>query len=285
MDRVPVAVVVLAKNEALNIGACLRSVVGWAAEVFVVDSGSTDGTDVLASALGATVVAHPFEGHVRQWQWALGALPLESRWVLALDADQRVTPELAAAIAEAIASGRDDVAGWFVNRRQIFRGRWIRYGGYYPKYLLKLFRRDAVWLDTGDLVDHHFRVRGRTARLRGDLVEDNGNDARIADWISRHSRYAYLQACEEVAGADAANGTGLSGPDARTWRQKQLWRRLPRYVRPAAYFAYRYVVRLGFLDGKQGFVFHALQGFWYRLLVDIHIDEIRAAGARAGERR
>jgi glycosyltransferase involved in cell wall biosynthesis len=279
---IPVSVIVLTMNEARNLSECLRSVL-WAGEIVVVDSGSTDGTDAIARAAGAAFVTHPFESHTRQWQWALGSVPLAYPWVLAIDADQRVSVELAASMAKALSSSTDSgPSGYFVNRRQIFRGRWIRHGGYYPKYLLKLFRRDAVALDASELVDHHFQVAGRTARLDGDLVEDNRNEAQIADWIAKHNHYARLQAREEIARAGVARrALPRSGPDARTARMKSIWARLPRYVRPSAYFFYRYVLRLGFLDGRQGFVFHALQGFWYRLLVDINIDEILSAEAPA----
>ena len=277
--RTRVSIVILTKNEERNLTACLQQVAEWAAEIFVVDSGSTDRTVEIAQEFGATVVTHPFESHVQQWRWALATLPLTCDWVLGLDADQRVTPELARAIGAALVrADAANVSGYFVNRRQIFRGRWIRHGGYYPKYLLKLFRTDAVWFDDGDLVDHHFRVRGATERLEGDLIEDNRNEACIAEWIEKHNRYARLQAREELARmrSSADPSAGLTGPDARTARRKRLWWRLPLYVRPSAYFFYRYVLRLGFLDGKQGFVFHVLQAFWYRLLVDINLDELSA---------
>jgi glycosyltransferase involved in cell wall biosynthesis len=135
--RAPVSVVVLTKNEERNLGPCLESVRDWAEALFVVDSGSADGTVALAESLGARVSVHPFDGHTRQWRWALSTLPIETPWVLGLDADQRVTPELAESIVAAIAGAdAESLAGAFVNRRQIFRGRWIRHGGYYPKYLL-----------------------------------------------------------------------------------------------------------------------------------------------------
>ncbi|HVT47813.1 MAG TPA: glycosyltransferase family 2 protein [Vicinamibacterales bacterium] len=270
-----VSVVVLTFNEAENIAACLDSVRAWAAQVFVVDSGSTDDTVALAEARGAVVVTHPFETHAAQWQWALSALALNTPWVLALDADQRVTPALADSLARALEAPGDRV-GFFLNRRQIFRGRWIKHGGYYPKYLLKLFRRDAVAVDPADRVDHHFRVTGPTAQLAGDLVEDNRNEARISEWIAKHNRYARLQALEEIERAgETGEGRWSGNPDERTARLKGVWRRLPPYLRPAAYFFYRYIVRLGFLDGKEGFVFHFLQAWWYRLLVDINLDELK----------
>jgi glycosyltransferase involved in cell wall biosynthesis len=280
----PVTVVVLTWNEERNLGACLASVTPFAQDVFCVDSGSTDRTVEIARGHGATVVSHPFETHARQWAWALEHLSVGTDWVLGLDADQQVTPELAAELADVLSpQSNQGTRGYFIKRRQIFRGRWIRHGGYYPKYLLKLFRRDAVRVDPGDLVDHHFGVAGPTARLRSDLIEDNRNEADIEAWIAKHNRYAVLQARQEVADAHAARvglGSLWGSPDDRTRWLKQAWRALPLYVRPTGYVFYRYVLRLGFLDGKEGFLFHVLQAFWYRLLVDVNIDELRAQGTK-----
>jgi glycosyltransferase involved in cell wall biosynthesis len=279
------AVVVLAKDEQVNLPACLSSVAGLWRQLFVVDSGSTDATVDLARAAGATVATHAFESHARQWQWALEALPIESRWVLALDADQRVTPELATSLRLAVAAPGPAV-GFYVNRRQVFRGRWIRHGGYYPMPLLKMFQRDAVSLDPDERVDHHFAVAGPVGRLAGDLIEDNGNEARIADWIAKHNRYARLQAEEELARLATGSEPGrLAGHrDERMRWVKARWRRLPLYVRPFLYFGYRYLIRLGFLDGREGLVFHFMQGLWYRLLVDINRDELARENDQPGGR-
>jgi glycosyltransferase involved in cell wall biosynthesis len=283
---VPVSVVVLTFNEGRNLTACLESVAGWATEIFVVDSGSTDRTVEIAGRFGAQVVAHSFDTHARQWAWALGALPIRTPWVLGLDADQRVTAELRREVTAALA-GASQPDGYFVRRRQIFRGRWIRHGGYYPKYLLKLFRVGRVSIDERELVDHHFHVDGPVRRLHADIIEDNQNEAAIAEWTAKHNRYAVLQARQElnavVAGAPAGVAAMVRSPDERTRGLKRIWARLPLFVRPCAYVLYRYVFRLGFLDGKEGFEFHVLQAFWYRLLVDINIDEQRAARLDAGE--
>jgi len=143
----PITAVVLTFNEEKNLRPCLESMAGWVTDLYIVDSGSTDATLAIADELGAKVVSHKFETHTRQWRWALATLPLRTEWVLALDADQRLTPELADAIASAFGEGGSsgETDGFFLNRRQVFRGRWIKYGGYYPKYLLKLFRRTATW--------------------------------------------------------------------------------------------------------------------------------------------
>lgn len=285
----PLAVVILTYNEEQNLPHCLASIAGWVYETFVVDSGSTDHTVEIAERYAASVVTHPFESHARQWQWALQNLPIRSPWILGLDADQRVTPELRHELQQLLddeAMVHDGPAGYFVKRRNIFRGQWIKYGGYYPKYLLKLFRRHDVWVDEADLVDHHFRVHGDVAMLQHDLEEYNRNEADISVWIKKHCRYAALQAQEEMSRVQHNVQIGVKqafygSPDDRVMWLKLIWGRLPLYVRPILYFFYRYICRLGFLDGKVGFIFHFLQAFWYRLLVDIQVDELRRQQARA----
>lgn len=274
---VPVAVIVLTLDEAANLERCLASVQGWVAQLFVVDSGSTDESPEIARHYGAEVVTHPFTSHADQWSWAFRELPLEAPWLLCLDADQSVSSDLRQSLRDALAGPpAKEPSGYYLPRRQVFRGRWIRHGGYYPKYLLKLGRRERMGVAEGDRVDHHFTVAGETRTLDGDLIEDNRNEVRIADWVDKHNRYAQLQAREELERL-AAGGRGgrlLGNPDERTAWLKARWLRLPLYVRPFMYFAYRYVFRLGFLDGKQGLVFHFMQGLWYRLLVDINRDEL-----------
>src|SRR5262249_40514856 len=146
-------------------------------------------------------------------------------------------------------------AGAYLCRRQVFRGRWIRHGGDYPKYMLKLFCRNAVSVDDG-LVDHHFMVVGPTEVLDGGFVEGDRNEEEIATWIARHNRYAVLQAREEESSDRACSvheAKPFGSPDERTRWQKRVWARLPLHIRAFGYFFYRYVLRLGFLDGKEGF--------------------------------
>lgn len=280
----PVTVIVLTFNEERNLAACLESVAGWASGVFVVDSGSTDGTAGIVARFGFELVTHSFETHARQWEWALRSLPIRTEWVLGIDADQRLTSELRDEMTAALARPDDGVNGFSVRRRQIFRGRWIRHGGYYPKHLLKLFRRSHVRLDPGEFVDHHFYVDGTVGKLAADLVEDNKNEADIFVWTAKHNRYATLQARQELEARTSRERVPVSAffesPDARIRWLKQAWSALPLFVRPCLYVVYRYLFRLGFLDGKEGFIFHVLQAFWYRLLVDINIDELRRAEAR-----
>ncbi len=280
VTRLCVSVIVLTYNEEANLKDCLASVAGLATKIFIVDSGSTDRTIEIAERYGAEVFYHGFESHARQWAWAIENVPLTTEWVLALDADQRLTPELVEEISAFNTTSLERVDGLYVNRRQIFRNRWIHHGGYYPKYLLKMFRRGSVRTDASELVDHHFYVAGRTAKFHNDLIEANRKEDNISFWIEKHNRYARLLAAEEFNRHWRAEAAPLKldwfgTPDQRTLALKRLWFHLPIYVRPFLYFFYRYFLQLGFLDGKQGTIFHFLQAFWFRLLVDINLDDMR----------
>jgi glycosyltransferase involved in cell wall biosynthesis len=281
-------VVVLTHNEEVNLRACLESVRGVGDKLVVVDSGSTDRTLAIAREFGAQILTHEFVQHAKQWEWALSQLDRQIDWVLGLDADQRLSPQLHDEIVTAFATHDRRLLthdGFYLNRRQIFRGQWIHHGGYYPKYLLKLFRVAAVRLDDRDLMDHHFYVPGKVGQLRHDLIEDNRKEADIAFWVSKHIGYADLHAREELSRrchghAWLIEPSLFGSHDQRVVWCKQLWYRMPLYARPFLYFVYRYIFLGGVLDGKQGFIFHFLQSFWYRLLVDIRIDELKNSQAQ-----
>jgi len=280
---VPISVVILTYNEELNIEESLKSVAGWAGEIFIVDSGSEDETVDIAARYGVNINKHNFETHSKQWSWALKNLPINNEWILGLDADQRLTSEIREEIGDLFETKRDVLSntdGFYINRRQVFRGKWIKHGGYYPKYLLKLFKKNSVVIDENDLVDHHFYVNGNTAKFKNDLIEQNHKEDNIYFWTEKHNRYARLLASDELNRRDdkldkETRSLLFGNPDERTLWTKGIWGKLPLYVRPFIYFIYRYFFRLGFLDGKNGFVFHFLQAFWFRLLVDINIEEMR----------
>ena len=275
------AVVVLTWNEEENLARSLESLSPLGCPVFIVDSGSTDTTLEVAGRYRARCFHHAFQTHNEQWSWALANLPLESEWLLCLDADQSLTPELAAELKRTFEGAiAREIDGFYVTRRQIFRGRWIRHGGYYPKRLLKIFRREKVLFDRTDLVDHHFYVPGRTLILHHDIVEDNRKEDDIIFWIQKHTRYATLLATEESqrGGAHAApiRPALLGNPDQRGLALRAWWRRLPLFVRPTLYFIYRYFGLGGWMDGKQGFLFHFLHAYWFRVVVDAKLDEMAA---------
>jgi len=271
------SVVVLTLNEELNLPDCLRSLQGLDCEIFLVDSGSTDSTVAMAHAAGASVFAHPFETYGKQRNWALENLPFRGEWVLNLDADERLTPELAKEIAALMRAAVADINGYMLRRRTVFRGRWIRHGGHYPNYQLRLFRRGRGVCEDR-LYDQHFVVEGRVESVRYDYIDLAAGD--LSTWSQRHFRWAAAEAAEQTRSkdrdGDQIRASLFQGPIARRrWLREKLYGPVPLFIRPAAYFFYRYFLRLGFLDGEQGFVFHCLQGFWYRFIVDAMLWEMR----------
>jgi glycosyltransferase involved in cell wall biosynthesis len=274
--KAPVAAIVLTYNEERNLPACLASLSGWVDQLFVVDSGSTDRTVEIARQVGARVVQHAFEHYGAQRNWAIAHLPITAPWTLHVDADERVTPELRQSVTAALARDDGDVSGFLVSRRTMFMGRWMRHGGHYPAWHLRLMRTGAGRCEDR-LYDQHFYVAGPVQKLQGDLIDTWTPD--VATFTARHLRWAALEAAEHEAPASASGrirgrlDTGNAIERRRWWRD--WYARLPLFVRPTAYFVYRYVVRLGFLDGRAGLVFHVLQGFWFRFLVDALILEQR----------
>lgn len=286
-----ISVIILTYNEAMHLPRLLSSLEGLEAELFVVDSGSTDGTPDIARAAGATVVYHRFENHPRQWHFALTALPLRTEWVLCLDADQWLSPELQARLRAFRPEGYAGVNGIYVNRKNYFKGRWIRHGGYFPKYLLKFFRRASGHSDLNENMDHRFIVPGRTVIWKdGYLLEENLKENEIGFWIEKHNRYSDLVAREEVERRQRLRRQAVrprlwGSPDERTAFFKRIWWGLPLYWRPVLYFIYRFVFQLGFLDGRQGRLFHFMHAFWFRLVVDEKIRERSSSSLRSSSLR
>lgn len=279
--RAPVAAVVLTHNEERNLPDCLASLVEWVDQLFVVDSGSTDRTVAIARDALAVVVEHPFEHYGAQRNWAIDHLPITAPWTFHVDADERVSPELRRAIVSALATDTGSVAGFLVSRRTMFMGRWIRHGGHYPAWHLRLMRTGAGRCEDR-LYDQHFYVAGAVQKLQGDLIDTLTPD--IATFTARHTRWAALEAAEYESPEHAAGRIRgrLDSPNAieqRRWL-RDWYARLPLFVRPTLYFLYRYFVRLGFLDGRAGLVFHVLQGFWFRFLVDAFMLERRLRRSR-----
>ncbi|HXO22260.1 MAG TPA: glycosyltransferase family 2 protein [Thermoanaerobaculia bacterium] len=280
----PLTVLVVTRDEELNIERSLQSVHGFADQILVIDSESTDCTVEIASHFADGVHKLPYEhGRIIPWifQWGLDNLPIRNDWVLILEADQAIPEPLRREIAELLARPAVDEDGFYIRRRQIFRGRPIRFGGYGGKHLLKLFRRSRAELDPLEQ-DTRVYVRGAVGRLRSPLEEWNLKEDAILFYLQKHLRYAEAFAREELERRRRDIPWKLTprffgSSDERTLWFKTRYYRLPLYLRPFLYFVYRYFFLFGILDGANGFVFHFLQAFWFRLVVDIRLAELLRA--------
>ncbi|MGF7074024.1 glycosyltransferase family 2 protein [Mucilaginibacter sp. 3215] len=275
-------IIILTFNEEKNIGDCLQSAAALKANVYIVDSGSTDTTLTICQRYTQNIFSHPFENYATQRNWALDNLPLTGTWILNLDADHRVTPELAAQLNNIFSTSVDsEVNGFLISRRTMFMGKWIKHGGHYPTYHANLFRRGFGHCEE-KLYDQHFKVTGKTQVLKTDII-DVITDS-LTSFIARHNHWATLEAQYLVRQQNAPviddNGKLVhpqlfGNPMERRRYMKKRYEAFPLFVRPVIYFTIRYFIKLGFLDGKTGLVFHFLQGFWFRFLIDAKIYELR----------
>ncbi len=264
--KAPVSVIVPVKDEAENLRRCLPAL-EWADEVFVVDSQSRDETSEVAEKYGASVVQFHFNGtYPKKKNWALDHIPFRNEWVLIVDADEVVVPELAEEIARRIRTG--EAEGYYLNSKYFFLGRRIKHCGYSECWNLRLFRHrlgryermpDRTGGRTGDNEAHeHVELDGRALRLEHEL--DHHAYPTIAAWVEKHNRYAVWEAVmyERFLREPVPAGIGR-GKQFKRWLKK-VYLRLP--MRPLIRFMYSYVVRLGFLDGKPGLVFCTLLSFY-----------------------
>ncbi len=272
--------IILTHDEEIHLPRLLNSICNLNAAVYILDSGSTDQTIPIAQQFGAQIRQFPFSNHPQQWHHALEHFDIRTPWVIGLDADQILSTELNQLLLDFKDKNYSNIDGIYFNRKNYFKGKWIRHGGYFPFYQLKMFRADKAISDLNEGMDHRFIVNGKTLIWeKGCLIEENLKENNISFWINKHNTYSNLLAKEEIERKLFLRKQILKplfwgNPDQKRAWLKKLWWQMPLFVRPALYFSWRYIFRLGILDGYQGFLFHFLQGFWFRLIVDVKIREM-----------
>lgn len=279
-----ISVFILTYNEHLHIERCVRSAQQFAKHVFVVDCGSDDGTIEIARSLGANVVHHAWEKHhARQVNWALENLPIQTEWVFRMDADELVTPELARELNERLDTLPKDVTGVVLRRRLYAFGKHLRWGGQDRVHLLRIWRHGQARCEERWMDEHMLLSTGHSVLFRHDFADDNLKP--LSWWITKHAAYAVREAADTLLaqgqGEESELRTGRGSRRTR-WLKRFVYGGVPRFVRPTLYFGYRYVVLLGFLDGVPGLLWHVLQGFWYRFLVDAILFDVERRAAAEG---
>lgn len=278
-----IAVVILTFNEAIHIARALDSIAPFASEIFIVDSGSTDETAAIAESKGAIVRYNPFVTQARQFQWGLDNLPLTAEWIMRLDADEIIEPDLAAEIASVLPTLPAEVTGANLKRKHIFMDRWIRHGGRYPLTLLRLWRVGTARIEQRWMDEHMVLLEGRAITLKGGFADHNLNN--LTFFTDKHNKYATREAIDVLNQeltlfkrdeALTARSASVQA-SAKRWMKEGVYNRLPFWVSATGYFLYRYIIQLGFLDGREGLIYHGLQGFWYRFLVGAKLVELRRA--------
>lgn len=268
-----ISVVILTFNSEQSIAETICSAHQISSDIHVVDSFSDDATCDIARHLGAAVVQHPFLNYSAQRNWAIDNLPLRYKWELHLDADEWLSQELVTELKQLSFSQQKAASGYHIARLVRFLGKPIRHGGMFPIWHMRLFRRGAGRCERREY-DQHFVVNGPTGKLRGWLVDDYRSP--LSEWIQRHNKWSDAEVREltsDPTGRLLIEPSLFGSPLQRKRYLRQAYQRLPAFARAFVLFGYRYFLRLGFLDGKEGLIFFVLQTFWYRFLVDAKLLE------------
>jgi|CXWL01.1.fsa_nt_gi glycosyltransferase involved in cell wall biosynthesis len=274
MNKPDISVIILTHNEELHIERCIKNLQPLAQHIFIVDSFSTDKTLQIVESLGAKVFQHPWKNYADQFQWGLDNCPIQTSWVMRMDADEYLEPLLIDEIIKKFPVLPKDINGIYLKRKHHFLGRWIKHGDRYPLVLLRIWKTGQAHIENRWMDEHIVLDSGKAVTFDGDFVDDNLN---TVEWfIEKHNRYASREMVDIInhkyqlfARDESIDESQTGQAKIKRFIKESLYNKLPLFVRPALYFFYRYILRLGFLDGKEGFAYHFMQGYWYRCLVDL----------------
>lgn len=282
-DLTKLAVLILTHNEGIHLARALASVSPFATSLHIVDSGSTDDTIAIAEAHGAEVIRNKWKNYADQFQFGMDHMSSDAEWILRLDADEIIEPDLAARIKAELPGLPPDVVGVNIDRKHIFMDRWVKHGGRYPLTLLRIFRRTHGRIEQRWMDEHILVSGGRTVHFAGGFSDHNLND--LTFFTDKHNKYATREAVDVInqrldlfpRDADVTAEATSWQTAIKRWMKEQVYNRIPFPVATLGYFLYRYIIQLGFLDGREGLIYHFLQGYWYRFLVGAKVMELERA--------
>jgi len=274
-----IVAVILTFNEQLHIERSIRSLQIFVDKIIIIDSYSTDNTIEIARKYNVDIYSNKWVNYATQFNWALENCGIQGGWVWRVDADEYIDEELGRNVRLAIDSSERDITGVFVKRKIVFMGKPLMHGTWYPRWYLKVFKFGAGKCENRWMDEHIKLDYGKTISVEGNQIDDNLND--ITWWTTKHNSYATREMIDsfftqyELASASDVTPKFFGTDDQRLRWLKMRYLNMPLFVRPFFNFVYRYFLKMGFLDGKEGFIWHLLQGFWYRCLVDVKIYEMR----------
>lgn len=277
-----ISVIILTYNEEIHIKRCLDRISKYVKNVFIIDSFSTDNTLEIAKEYNnVKILQNKWTNYATQFNWALENADINSEWVLRLDADEYLTPELIDELSHKLPTLGDDVSGVIFPLRRVFLGRVIRRGMNQVK-LLRLFRNGKAKSEVRLMDEHIQLLDGHAIEFDNEFADDNLNN--LSWWAQKHIGYAIREAVDlldielDLTNAGKSDENKQISEQAHKKRMmKHKYARKPLFWRSFAYFCYRYFFKMGFLEGKEGFLWHFMQGWWYRTMVDAKVFEIKKA--------
>jgi len=278
--------VVMTFNEEKNLEACLRSIVGKVDQIIVIDSFSTDRTIEIAKRYTSDIYQHEFLNYAKQYLWGMENCEIRNEWVLRIDADERWTSQGFNTLRPLIE--KDLCDGVNVRMKIYFMGRWLRHGGMYPNLFLRVYKRSKGKMEDR-WMDEHIAADGAVVDADIDVLECNyDRQENIVPWIAKHNAYSTREALENLISrndlrpVDSIANLWGNSTERKRWAKERIYSNVPLFVRPCAYFAYRYFLQRGFMEGREGLVFHTLHAFWYRFVVDVKVLQIEQNAKKSG---
>ena len=279
-NKLPITAIVMTYNEERNLPACLESIKDYIDEIIIVDSFSEDKTEEIAHLYTEKFYKNKWINYSKQYRWSIANTDIKNEWILRIDADERWTKEGFTELRNIIEEGSTD--GVYVKMKIFFMGRFIKYGAYYPNYFLRVYKRSKGSMEDR-WMDEHIKVNGKTTLSNIDVIESNyDRQENISLWTSKHNSYSTREAVEfliakyKLHAMDTVAKPFGNKTERKRWLKENIYFKIPLFIRPSLYFIYRYFFKLGFLDGKEGFIFHTLHAFWYRFLVDTKIFQLES---------
>ncbi len=278
MNKLPISAIIMTKNEERNLPQCLESIASYVDDIIIVDSFSDDATLNIAQKYTSKIYQNKWINYATQYNWAINNADLKHEWILRIDADERWTPKGFEELAKIIEEDKYD--GVYIKLQIYFMGKFIRWGGFYPMRFLRVYKKSKGQMENR-WMDEHIMVDGPVIISNIDAIEANYDRMEnIALWTTKHNGYStreameYLIAKNRIRSMDTIARFWGTKTERKRWLKEKVYFRIPLFVRPFFYFVFRYFIKLGFLDGKRGFIFCTLQAFWYRFLVDTKIFQI-----------
>lgn len=273
-----IAVIILTLNESKHLRRCLESMRQITDDIYIIDAYSTDDTLDIAEEFGAKIFQRKWISYANQFQWALENCGITTPWVMRMDSDEYLEPALIKEINERMQHIPEDVSGIYIRRKVFFKGKWIRHGGFYPHTLLRIWRNTKGSIEQRWMDEHIVVSDGRTMLFKEHIVDYNLNS--IHWWVNKHNNYAIREMIDLLnikygflEGDRRLLESSTSQAKRKRFLKEKVYAGIPPGARALLYFCFRYFLRFGFLDGYRGFIFHFMQGYWYRLLVDVNVKE------------
>ena len=267
-----VTAIILTLNEEKNIEECIRSIQSVVKRIVVVDSFSQDRTVEICEEMGAEVLQNKWVNYSTQFSYALENIDIETKWIFRIDADERLTEESAKELELLTSQHSDDNVNGIIVRFEVnFMGKRLRHGGIYPIKVLRVFKKQKAHIESRHMDEHMALDEGRTIEMKSDCLHQDFKS--LYEWIDKHNKYSDREVLDYLENDSKDWTTLTSNARFKRFVKFKIYYKLPMGMRAHLYYIYRYYIKLGFLDGKEGKIFAFLQAYWYRFLVDAKIYE------------